>query len=326
MGGLAWLSYNLLREPDGSTFVINRCMESRQRHLDWSRQQSPMAEKVELARAFASSIEERAAQAAQARAQLETDWPHFPPLDGREFGPYSFVHRTHFNWFPTEAQRAAAIAQLPYIARDSFVHQRADDRFPLVCTYVRRPTYYAAFDAGTHRSDPKRFGLGIIWNPSAGAVFQSPTGTDVACWGTRLGDAKTPSEAGDLTAEYHVGEDTIEPEPGHRDLPIGTLSVRYPLQADGEKTITFNVGNIAVAAKHAGAMTEQLPLLAPDGRVTIDDGRATVAYDGATLATANQIAVQLYTSSRADTWLLSRHETSPHHTSRFRRHRHRDDR
>jgi hypothetical protein len=276
-----WLGYNLLREPDGSTFVINRCIETRQQHADWQRQESPMGQRVELARAFASTIEERTAQAKEARARLEKDWPNFPPLAGREFGPYSFAHRTHFNWFPTEAQRAAAIAMLPYLARHNFVHQRVDDRFPLVCTYVRRPTYYAAFNAGAHRMEQQRFGLGILWNPVVGTVLQSQTNNDFACWGTRIGDATAPVEAGDLTAEYRVGQQAIEPEPGHRDLQDGDVEIDYSLGDEGRKSIVCGRDGIEVIARHGGAMVEQLPLLTPQGKTIIEDGRVAIDFGGA---------------------------------------------
>jgi hypothetical protein len=281
-----WLSYNLLREPDGSTFVINRCIESRQRHAEWQRQESPMAERVDLARAFATTTEERAEQVKQEREILARDWGHFPPMAGGTMTPYSFVHRTHYTWSPTDAQRDAAVAKLPYLVRESFNHQRADDRFPLVCTYVRRPSYYAIFDAGTHRNDQQRYGLGLLWNPRAGAVLQSQTDLDTATWGTRLGEDAAPVEAGDLAPTYSIDGKPVTAEPGHRDLSIGALTVRYPLESStdgGEKTIVFKDGDATVSVHHAGQLTEQLPLLAPAGKVQITAGKATVAYPGVDL-------------------------------------------
>lgn len=278
-----WLSYNLLREPDGSTFVINRCIETRQRHVDWPRQQSPMGEKVELARAFATTVEERAEQVKTKRARIERDWPRFPKMAGGTMTPYSFVHRTHRAWLPTNAQRDTAVATLPYLARESFIHQRSDSRFPLECTYVRRPGCYAIFNAGTHRNEGQNYGLGLLWNPRAGTVLQSQTGINAAAWGTRLGAELAPVETGDLKPIYTIDGKDIAATPGHRDLANGNLVIQYPLEKNAgapEKTITFDDAGMTVALHHPGALTERLPLLAPAGKLQLSPGKAMIAYPG----------------------------------------------
>lgn len=276
-----WVSYNLLREPDGSTFVINRCIESRQKHAEWPREDSPMSEKVELARAFSSTIEEREAEAKAARAALEKNWPHFEPVDRvgeGTYSPYEFVQREDYSWYPTNAQRDAAVAKLPYIARDTFTHQRSDSRNPLVCTYIRRPSYYAAFDAGTKLDKQQRYGLGLLWNPKTGTVLQSQTASDTDTWGTRGDGEAAPAEAGALDPTYAVGGAEVKPEPGHRDLSAGDVVIKYALGKAAQKTVTFTSEGINVSITHPGSVTEQLPLLTPDGQVKLEPGKATVSF------------------------------------------------
>ena len=89
-----WLVWNAVIEPDGSGFVLNRAIETRQR-LPWigvderpeNRNHSsvPEAEAVELARAFLPNREEQAADIARRRAELEKQWPNVPGNAGRQY-------------------------------------------------------------------------------------------------------------------------------------------------------------------------------------------------------------------------------------------------
>jgi hypothetical protein len=277
-----WLSYNLVSEPDGSVFFINRCIESRQRHEVWPREDSPMGQTVEMARAFSPSIEEIARQAKAERAALEQDWGHFRQMNGEEgISPYIVLTRDLYSWYPTKAQRAAAVAKLPYLASDQFTTQLADSKAPLVCTYVRRPTYYAIYDAGKKRSAQQRFGLGLLWNPQAGTVLQSQTDTDEAAWGTRLAGRTSPEEAENFLAGFpisSVNDSDITTVPGSRDLPAGVVSIRYPFSEKSDKDVRFESDRIVVTVDCPGDFVEQLPLLTPSGEVKISHGHASVDY------------------------------------------------
>jgi hypothetical protein len=279
-----WLSYNMLRQPDGSLFILNRAVETRQRHPTHVRQDVPMAEHVELSRAFATSTKELAEQHARDRKELEENWKNYFDADARAnhgLEPYDVIHRSHYEWHPTPQQQAAAIAKLPYLARDRFIHQRADDRHPYVFTYVRRPTYYAAFNAAPRLSAGERFGLGIIWNPKAGAVMQSQTASDDFAWGTRKAGADQVYEAANLTARFQISGEDIEPQPGCRDLPDGVLVARYKLADAGSKSITFDDTGITVEVQHAGPFVEQIPLLLrDDAKPQRESGKCRVSLDG----------------------------------------------
>src|SRR4029453_18203616 len=107
--------------------------------------------------AFAPTGAEVAARRKAARAAAERTWPKVGPLERGEFRaypPYDFLHREHSATHPTAAQRDAARAKLPYLADDSFNHQRVDTRRDPSPTYtfLRRPTYYAVFNSGNQRN------------------------------------------------------------------------------------------------------------------------------------------------------------------------------
>jgi len=143
------------------------------------------------------------------------------------------------------------------------VHQLVDDRYPEIYTYVRRPGYYAAFNAGKQISvhHLQRFGLGLVWTDSARAVLQSQGGSADAAWGTAADGAPQVYEAGQVEAVFRVAGKSIEPKPGSMDLPPGALTITYPLGGRGEKSMEFTADAIVVRVRHEGAFTEFIPLL-----------------------------------------------------------------
>ncbi len=275
-----WLGYNLLREPDGSTFAINRGIETRQKHAAIRREDGALAEVVPSARAFATSKEEHAKEVVQMRRQLAESWGKFDHPNDEErnspYSPYIFLQREAKPFYPTNAQRDDAIKRLPYLAKQSFTHQRVDSRKKAVFTFIRRPTYYATFSSGDHITDQQRLGLDLIWLPKCGAVLQSQTGTADAAWGTRFDGAEQVCEATEMPATFIFADQVIQPMPGNKDLPIGKVIARYALQKEqGGKTITFDTDAIDVAVDHKGAFVEQIPLLTrADNPVALADGSA----------------------------------------------------
>jgi hypothetical protein len=290
-----WVAYNAVAEPDGSGFFLNRAVETRQKVAFLDREPrglfsrvAPDAEAIAWARPFCASREELAQRRRDARAALERDWPKVPPLTS--FTPYDFFARGFVRFLPTTAERRAAEATLPYLARDRFIHQRADRRHPIVYTFVRRPGYYAAFNAGEKVTDQQRYGLGLVWSPTMGAVLQSQTAARDEAWGTRPAGAERVVEAATFQATFAIDGKAAAVRPGAFDLADGTLSVEYALGDDGRKTVTFADDAIRVRVQYAGRFTENLPLLvreadAPrltDGRA--DLGRLHVVYDAAARA------------------------------------------
>ncbi len=275
-----WLSYNAVF--DGTGFVLNRAIETRQRrpylHRNptglYSMTAVPVAE-VELARAFATSREEMEQRRREARASYEKEWPGVGPL--RDFTPYHFLARSYERPLPTGQERQAAMAKLPWLARDRFVHQRVDSRHPIQYHFVRRPTYYAAFNSGKVLRSQQRYGLGLLWHPAMGAVLQSQTGSKDEAWGTLAEGAEQVFEAKDVKAALTVAGQPVVPEAGNRDLAEGELAIEYPLGEGGRKRVVFEDDGIVVEISCPGAFTENLPLLARGtGELKLEGQEATL--------------------------------------------------
>ena len=293
-----WLSWNAVIDPDGSGFVLNRAIETRQRR-PWqdvdedvqSRNFStvPQAEVVELARAFVPNREQESARIRQMRTELETNWPNVPALEAgnfRAFGPYAFLHRSMVHWLPSAAQQVEARAQLPYQPNGRYAHLRADSRHDVQFLYVRRPNYYVAFNAGEQINAQQRYGLGLLWAPGTGTLTQSQTSSDEAVWGTSMDGRNAPYEAGDLRATIEVNGEAVRPGPGARDLGNGDVTVRYPLGEQGRKTLRFDNDRIRIQTEHPGAFSEFVPLTTREGdNLRIDGNRLLLDRDGRTVLT-----------------------------------------
>lgn len=242
-----WLSYNALPEPGQDFYVLNRGIETRQKHAIYSHVDTPLAERCEIMRAFATPPELRARQIRAAREELIKNWPQVAPLEVGKFeafGPYRFLQRSNYNWHPTAAQIAEARKLVRPLNDESFVEQMKDTRKPITFTYVRRPGYYAAFAAAP---DPitaqERLGLTFVWTPSKGVVLQSQTGGDETAWGTSVG-ADLPVEASGLDASYSDGAEVV----------------RYPLPGGGEKRVEFAQDRIRITVERSGEIVEHLPV------------------------------------------------------------------
>ncbi|MPY88373.1 MAG: hypothetical protein GEU99_10645 [Luteitalea sp.] len=258
-----WLAYNALPEPDGSGFILNRGIETRQQRPFLEAIDTPLAEKALPLRAFTTTSEELRERRARQRQTLEDTWPHVEPLSVGEFwafSPYTFLHRDHGEWHPTEAERSAARATLP-VNRERFTHQRMDSRHPLVFTYIRRPSYYAAFNSGKHLTERQRYGLGLVWSAETGSLLQSQSGSAAAAWGTKGPGQEHVYEAGDVDASFRVAERALDPTPGVRDLPAGEVAATYSLGDAGVKTVRFLEREIVVEVRHDGPFVEHIPLL-----------------------------------------------------------------
>jgi len=245
-----WLSFNALPEPGQDFFVLNRSIESRQKHATYEHIDTPLAERCTLMRAFATPPKLRAAQIRAARAKLEKEWPHVDPLPVGEFSalsPYLFLQRAHYAWHPTAEQMAEARKLVRPLAERTFVEQRKDTRLPMVFTYVRRRGYYAAFASSAKlASDQERLGLTFVWTPSKGVLLQSQTSGNETAWGTSAGGA-LPVEGTEFEAQYSDGGS----------------SVHYALPGGGQKTVTFGEDLIRVTVERPGEIIERLPVFDP---------------------------------------------------------------
>jgi len=284
-----WICYNAVPEPGAINYTINRAIEMRQKATTTGSYftAGPLGEAVEGVRAFNMSSAEKKKAIAEARKNLEQNWPNVEPLATGAFSgfsPYAFLHRTHYQWYPSPEQKEAAVQHLPYIKSDRFIHQKMDNRHPTVFTYVRQPGYYACFNSGPLLKPQQRYGIGLLWHPEAGSFLQSQTGTDDAAWGTKSEGGRL-YEADTLDALFLINNKAINPTPGSHDLPAGILTVSYKLGATGKKTIVFRDQMIEVAIQHPGHFTEYIPLLlnGTDSARIISPGKVALKKKGRTI-------------------------------------------
>jgi len=269
-----WLSYNAVPNADFSFFHLNRAIEGRQDRAGFGRANAPFARDVRTLRAFVASQDEVQRNDQENRAQLARNWPRVPRLGTSftAFSPYAFLHRDHFEWYPTEEERIEARRQLPYLARNRFTHQRVDDRRTLEVTFIRRPGYYAIFNAGEAMSAVQNFGLGLVWHPATGAVLQSQTRLPEATWGVALEGNRQVEESDALEVRYFIDGVEVFPVAGTRDLEDGLLEIHYRLRGRNEKFLRFEEDRILVVVNPGDGFSERIPvLLAPDGNPVVTD-------------------------------------------------------
>jgi len=288
---MEWLSYNAVKQPDRDLFVLNKAIESRTNLASFHHLESPISERVPLARAFNVTEEEANERLAGIRKEIKESWGDFPQLHEGGFSSYSaysFLHRRHHNWRPTELQREQARKKLPWLASGRFNHQRVDHRHPFEATYIRRPGYYAVFNAGDIGRDSHRFGLGLLWSPENGVLMQSQSRSEAAAWGTIPDGHAITWEGDSLSVQYTLEGHPWVPQPGAGDIPEGVMAINYPLGSPagefgdtGIKEITFTDSSIEVDIRHSGSFTEVLPLIRqPDDELILSKEKIVLIRDG----------------------------------------------
>jgi hypothetical protein len=284
-----WISYNAVPEKGSIYFTINRPIEMRQKASTTMSYFtfSPLGEAVPGIRAFNMNTDEKKKAIAEERKKLEQNWPNVKPLAIGEFSPfspYAFLHRTHYQWYPSSRQKEAAMKDLPYIKSNRFIHQKMDSRNPTVFTYVRQPGYYACFNSGPLLKKQQRYGIGLLWHPAAGTFVQSQTDTDEAAWGTKPQGGKL-YEADTLAALFTINGKAVTPAPGSNDLQTGTLAANYSLGIAGKKSVSFKDKMIEVTIQHPGQFAEYIPLLLgeTDSIEIVSPGKAILKKQGGTI-------------------------------------------
>jgi hypothetical protein len=235
-----WFSYNAVKEPGTSRFYLNKAVETRQQkwYVDSdtledprSSRWTPQAEFVPIARAFVLSKEEYDKRVEHRYNEMRESYPKVNELKTGEFwsfSPYAFLHDGLNHWLPSQNQKDEAIRNLPYLKSENFTEVRSDRRNETTYAFVRRPAYYAIFNAGKIITDQQRYGLGLIWNPITGTILQSQSKSDLAAWGTRTINSAQVYEASDVMATYYSNGQKWKPAPGINPLE-GSLSLSYPL-------------------------------------------------------------------------------------------------
>lgn len=271
-----WFSYNAVKEPGNDYFYLNRAIETRQQKgyfinvemEDPSLERwCPQAEFIPEAQAFQMTKQEYESSAHRLYQEMRLQYPEVRPMDignFNAFSPYAFLHYGMKMWLPEEDQKKKAVGNLPYLKNNSFNQIRHDNRSNTSYSFIRKPEYYAIFNSGRIVTSQERYGLGLVWTPKLGTIFQSQSGTDVASYGTRAAGKVKVYESIDLFPVFKMNDEEFTPGEGKQDLAGGILSVSYDLGKEGKKIIIFNMDKITVQVIHGGKFTEVLPLLISD--------------------------------------------------------------
>jgi hypothetical protein len=298
-----WFSYNAVKEPGSLRYYLNKGIETRQ--LRWfidtdtledprSARWTPQAEVIPLARAFTLSKEAYEQACGNAYSQMRAAYPNVDELRIGEFwsfSPYAFLHHDMKHWLPTQQQKEEAIGNLPYLKNENFTEVRSDRRNGTNYTFARRPSYYAIFNGGKILTDQQRYGLGLVWNPSMGTVFQSQSRSDSTCWGTKPKYDAQVYEASDVMTSFIVNENPWKPAPGRNEME-GSVRISYPLGQSGVKTIRFDDKSIEVNIQHGGPFIEVIPLIAEhDAALKVSDNTIVLQTQRGTMTIQTKLPV-----------------------------------
>ena len=267
-----WFSYNAVKDPGSTRYYLNKAIETRQQKwfIDTdsledprSSRWTPQAEVVPIARAFTLSTQEYENEVDEKYERMAARYPVVDDLKVGEFwsfSPYAFLHSGLNRWLPTKEQKAQAVSELPYLKNENFIEVRSDRSNNTQYSFIRKPSYYAIVNTGKIITDQQRYGLGLIWSPIFGTVFQSQSRSETAAWGTRASGQSQVYEASDVITTFFANGQPWSPAPGINSVQ-GAFSLSYPLGTIGKKSIHFTDEAIEVDLFHRGGITEVIPLL-----------------------------------------------------------------
>ncbi|GLY24275.1 hypothetical protein [Micromonospora sp. NBRC 101691] len=289
-----WFGYNLLREPDGSGFLTYYAMSART-SVAYYDNVIPDPDRTNLGSVFVPDLPELGAffTSREDRAATRAAWAAEPgPAPGlakQDTSPRIIAHTPYGEMLPSDAEKARAIAALPYLRRPEFAQVRRDDTFNQDYLYVKRPKLYFGAFFGTRPTSTVRSGPGFLWHPAAGTIVHAQQ-TDTGCWSTLLPNGN-PDGRSNLVAEYQIGDrewDGTSLSPG--SAPV---RVRYRLPDSRITTeLTVTRDSVIRAVRVTSTGTEQIPLvLHPEDVVTFADG-TPVAYGANAAASTDGLTIR----------------------------------
>jgi hypothetical protein len=289
-----WFGYLMLREPGNAGYVTYSGASCRTEIRFYDNVASEPDETYFGSRliavapklaAFYTSREDRAAARA-AWAAAPGPAPALPK--GGITQPREMALLFYGDRLPTNAEKSAAIAQLPYLSSTEWAEIRRASLVSQDYVFVRRPTYYFGGFFGTRPTTSMRTGTGFLWHPTAGTIVHSQQ-TDAECWGTVASTG--PDASTSLSATYLLNGAAWN---GARVSP-GTAPVAVNYQRfDGTVATTLTLARDAVtrAVRATSAATEQIPLiLLPGDAVTFANG-TTAGFNRTTSAATTGLTIR----------------------------------
>jgi hypothetical protein len=306
-----WFGYNMLREPDNSGWLTYYAASARTASAAYD-DVLPDNDRTTLGAAFISQVPSLAAfySSAEGKAAMRATWAAdpapAPALAKLDTSPRIITHATYQDYWPSNAQKTAAIAQLPYLAATDWAEVRKDTATNQHFMYSRRPNFYLGAFFGTRATDIVRGGTGFLWTPTAGTVIHCQQ-TNTGSWGTVLSSG-VPDSANNLTPTYSVGTSSWN---GSRIVP-GTNAVKVVYKTPNSNvitTLTLNRTSLVRAVKATSSATEQVPLvLLPTDTVTWSTG-VKITYNTNSSATASSLTIRRGAATIVIGWGSSRGAT-----------------
>lgn len=278
-----WLSYNLLREPDGSGWFSNVAPSTRTSALAYD-DTRPDPERTALNAQFVPEVPTLGAftSAREDLAAARTAWAaNTSPVAGltkQDTSPRILAHALYGERYPTRKAKAEAVRALPYIASKNFTERRTDRGQDFL--YVRRPDVYLGAYLGNRATTMARTGLSFLWHPVAGTVVQSLNDNDHGVWATVL-PGQVPDADGPQAGQFFGGA----PYAFRFATPSGSVVT----------DVRVSDGLVRRSVRAVSSATETVPLvLKTSDRVVFTNG-TTVTWGGAASATAT--GLDLYRGS-----------------------------
>ncbi|ALX66174.1 hypothetical protein [Microbacterium sp. XT11] len=290
----------VVREPDVSGYIAHSAACSRTADWNFLTDFTDDAERGALSAALAPEVPELAAFLTTLEEKLASRgaWAaRSEPVVARAkqaTSPRLWMHVVERPNVPSNADRAASEASLPYITSERFTKRRVGT---LAQDYVfaRRPAYYLSSLFGARSDTPNRMGPGLLWHPQMGTVLAATnTKVGAASWGF-VDSTGADTTLSDMAVVYRHGGSgsgaVIAPEA--LDAETGVITFDAISSASGTRTLTTlrNTGlSLRTESAAAGAFRVPLVLRATDD-VTYSGG-ATAQFNATSAANATWVSVQ----------------------------------
>jgi hypothetical protein len=206
---------------------------------------------------------------------------------------------------PSNAEKSAAIANLPYLRATEWAEVRRASLVSQDYVFVRRPGYYFGGFIGTRPTTTMRSGTGFLWHPTAGTIVHSQQ-TNTECWGTVAGNG--PDSSTSLAATYLLGTagwNGARVNPGTAAVVVNYRRLDNTVQT----SLTLARDAVTRAVQANSAATEQIPLvLLPTDTLTFANGAAG-RFGQTTTANTTGLTIRRGAATITITWGTARNAT-----------------
>lgn len=279
-----WAQYNLLYDEGLDGYFINTAIDSR--HRGWNYEDElPIGSNnlwgstIPQARAYSATQEEiRTRRAAFVKGGWEGSvvpliaptWAYLDPAVIRDVA----LNR---EYYPTAAERKAAVGTLRPYAGGPYTEYRADSVTGQRFVFAKRPAYVVGMGFGKHVDtqygfwDNQRFGLNYLYDPKLGVVIQGQNAPQFGAPRTRPVDAELSWGTGWTSADGVHFDSYEQPVPAFflggapadpADVSgLDDLEVRYAAAGSPVTKSVVLGDDLKVRVEGSGEFFERIPLV-----------------------------------------------------------------